>query len=203
MKLVSEINRYLNLPNLVTLSRLFLGLTAAGLIYMVGVPYRFEIGACLLVLATALDLFDGFLARRLGSVTQFGAAFDPFVDKTVVNIFFCILVYEGVFEWWLVVFALIRDVLVQVGRIRAVSYGVVVRTFRVSDTRNVLQIIAVLAGILSLSPHTGVFSGLTWGISLVDVARLLFIFGLVLGYIGMAVFFADYWRTLQTRKSKQ
>lgn len=177
-----------------------LGLAAAGSTYVVGIPHRFEGAACMLAFATVLDLFDGFLARRLGCVTRLGAVLDPLADKIVANVFFYVLVDNGVFAWWLVGLALARDVAVQAGRIRAASRGFVIRTFRVSDARNLIQIAAVLAGLLSLSLCTGSLSAHGKGTPLFDAATVLFASGLAFGYIGMVIFFATYWRASQKSK---
>ena len=185
---------YANIPNLVTLSRLLIGLAAAGLIYALDNPYRFKIAAYMLTFASVMDLFDGYLARRLGSVTRFGAVLDPLADKIVTNVFFCVLVDLGIFEWWFVGLALARDFAVQAGRIRAASGGLVIRTFRVSDARNIIQITAVAAGLFSLSPRTGYFSTVSGNVSLADLARMLFASGLALGYIGLVAFFVTFWR---------
>jgi CDP-diacylglycerol--glycerol-3-phosphate 3-phosphatidyltransferase len=146
-----------------------------------------------LLLAALLDRVDGFLARKLNRVTAFGAVLDPLVDKILVNVFFVILVYEGVFHWWLVALATIRDVAVQIGRVRATSFGIVVRTFRVSDIRNAIQILAALVGILSLSSHVGVSFAYVSPQSLAGIANSLFVVGLILGCIGAVVFFSAYW----------
>ena len=194
---------YANIPNLVTLFRLLVGLAAAGLIYALENPYRFKIAAYMLTFASVMDLFDGYLARRLGSVTRFGAVLDPLADKIVANVFFCVLVDLGIFEWWFVGFALARDFAVQAGRIRAASSGFVIRTFRVSDARNIIQITAVAAGLLSLSPRTGYFSTVSGNVSLADLARMLFASGLALGFIGLVAFFVTFWRASQKVRSKQ
>jgi phosphatidylglycerophosphate synthase len=119
---------------------------------------------------------------------------DPLADKIVTNVFFCVLVDLGIFEWWFVGLALARDFAVQAGRIRAASSGLVIRTFRVSDARNIIQITAVAAGLFSLSPRTGYFSTVSGNVSLADLARMLFASGLALGYIGLVAFFVTFWR---------
>ena len=194
---------YANIPNLVTAFRLLVGLAAASLVYALESPYRFEIAAYMLTLASVMDLFDGYLARRLGSVTRFGAVLDPLADKIVANVFFCVLVDLGIFEWWFVGLALARDLAVQAGRIRAASSGLVIRTFRVSDARNIIQITAVAAGLLSLSPRTGYFSAVSGDVSLADLARMLFASGLALGYLGLIAFFVTFRRASQEVRSKQ
>ena len=196
----SALREWLNIPNGVTLFRLLLGLAAAGLVYAVGSPYRFEVAAYMLTVASVMDLFDGFLARRLGSVTRFGAVLDPLVDKIVANVFFFVLVDLGVFKWWFVGLALVRDFAVQAGRIRAGYRGLTIRTFPVSDARNIIQITAVAAGLLSLSSPNGFLPALIAGFPLANAARMLFASGLVLGFIGMVAFFVTFRRASQKSK---
>jgi CDP-diacylglycerol---glycerol-3-phosphate 3-phosphatidyltransferase len=196
----SGLHEYLNVPNLVTLFRLLLGLAATGVVYAIAIPNRFEIAAAMLLSATLMDFFDGYLARRLGSVTRFGAVWDPLADKIVANVFFCVLVDFGVFEWWFVGLALARDLAVQAGRIRAAFRGLVIRTFRVSDTRNGIQIAAVVIGLLSLSTRPNFLSVFSKIFSLAGAARTLFVCGLALGYIGLVVFFVAFWRASHRSK---
>ena len=168
--------------------------------YASDAPNRYYLSAGILLAATALDLCDGLIARRFDWVTEFGAVLDPLVDKVVANTFFCLLVYEQVFPWWLVSFALLRDLAVQFGRMRAASFGVIVRTFRVSDTRNAIQIAAVIAGLLSLSNHSFVvYPGI--GQLLFLLANLFFAVGVLLGYVGMASFFLAYRNAIRSNGS--
>ena len=69
--------RSLNLPNLITLSRLGLAVVLFWLIYVEG----FWISAAVLfVVAAATDAIDGYIARKFGQVTTLGRILDPFVD---------------------------------------------------------------------------------------------------------------------------
>ncbi|MEE4362109.1 MAG: CDP-alcohol phosphatidyltransferase family protein [Pseudomonadales bacterium] len=70
----------LGLCNLVTLARL--GLTAALLAPLLGVASGWAVLAAALV-AFALDGVDGWLARREGRVSEFGARFDMEVDAAL------------------------------------------------------------------------------------------------------------------------
>ena len=70
----------LNLPNLLTASRLVLSIILFALIDQ-------ELWlACLLVFAVAAvtDWLDGYLARKQGLVSALGRVFDPLVDKVLV-----------------------------------------------------------------------------------------------------------------------
>ncbi|MGE3165188.1 MAG: CDP-diacylglycerol--glycerol-3-phosphate 3-phosphatidyltransferase [Planctomycetota bacterium] len=81
----------MNLPNRITLSRLvvgallfvFLSLEIQG--WGVGSRHlALNIAAAVFVICVATDWVDGWIARRTGSVTDFGRIADPFVDKIVV-----------------------------------------------------------------------------------------------------------------------
>ncbi|GAA5189486.1 CDP-diacylglycerol--glycerol-3-phosphate 3-phosphatidyltransferase [Ferrimonas gelatinilytica] len=73
----------LNIPNILTLIRLFMIPVFVGLFYF---PWKwaFMAAAVLFVLASLTDALDGYLARRLNQSTPFGAFLDPVVDKLMV-----------------------------------------------------------------------------------------------------------------------
>jgi CDP-diacylglycerol--glycerol-3-phosphate 3-phosphatidyltransferase len=93
-------------PNIVTLARLALvvpslALAAAGL--------RFW-AASLVGLMFATDGLDGYLARRLGRVTELGKILDPAVDKLAVGALLLFLVVSGEFPVWAFLLVIARDV---------------------------------------------------------------------------------------------
>ncbi|MFC1741409.1 CDP-alcohol phosphatidyltransferase family protein [Nanoarchaeota archaeon] len=69
-------NRY-NLPNLVTTMRLLL----LGVTWYFALRRENKIVGVLLVFAFLTDALDGFLARRLGQETKFGAKYDSVADN--------------------------------------------------------------------------------------------------------------------------
>ncbi len=77
----------LNLPNLLTMSRLVLGA-----VLFVLIEWRLWIG-CLIVfgLAVITDWLDGYFARKLDLVSPLGRMLDPLVDKIVVCSAFILL----------------------------------------------------------------------------------------------------------------
>ncbi len=72
------------LPNLLTLSRIFLIFPA--LVLIEKEIYNFASLVILILFLT--DFFDGKLARKLSQVTQVGSILDPIADKLVVISFF-------------------------------------------------------------------------------------------------------------------
>jgi len=72
-----------NLPNAITVSRLFL---TAVFVAAVGFPgtLGFAIALVTFSVAAATDWLDGYLARKLGMVTPLGKLLDPLADKILV-----------------------------------------------------------------------------------------------------------------------
>jgi CDP-diacylglycerol--glycerol-3-phosphate 3-phosphatidyltransferase len=76
-------NAAMNLPNLLTLARIVL-VPVFALAYLVPAPSTYLLSAVLFGLAAFTDWLDGYLARRLGQTTRFGAFLDPVADKLIV-----------------------------------------------------------------------------------------------------------------------
>ncbi len=81
----------MNLPNLITLSRL-LGLPVV--VYCLYDPHLTVrwIGVGVFVVAALTDWLDGYLARKLNQVTELGKFLDPLVDKLLILIPLLILI---------------------------------------------------------------------------------------------------------------
>lgn len=62
-----------------------------------------------ILLAMITDSIDGFLARRYGSTSQFGAILDPAMDKFFVIFGLGVLLMEGQLEIWQACAMLSRD----------------------------------------------------------------------------------------------
>ena len=69
-----------NLPNLLTFSRLILAVVFFGLL----VADWWKTSLLLFIVAASTDWLDGYLARKRGETTTLGRILDPFVDKVIV-----------------------------------------------------------------------------------------------------------------------
>ncbi len=65
--------------------------------------------ATAIILAMVTDIFDGYLARKTGTTSQFGAFIDPLMDKLFVVFISCILIYEGQLQLWQAYALITRD----------------------------------------------------------------------------------------------
>ena len=81
----------MNLPNLLTLLRVALIPVFVVIFYL---PFHWARLACAVLFAVAAltDLLDGYLARRLGQTSAFGAFLDPVADKLMVAVALVLLV---------------------------------------------------------------------------------------------------------------
>jgi CDP-diacylglycerol--glycerol-3-phosphate 3-phosphatidyltransferase len=97
-----------SIPNIISLSRV--GLAAA--FVMDHEPND----RLLIVLAAAVtDMLDGWLARRAGLTSRFGALIDPFVDRVFALVAVATFVYEGsltTLQYFVMIF---RDLMTAVG----------------------------------------------------------------------------------------
>ncbi|NMC18886.1 MAG: CDP-diacylglycerol--glycerol-3-phosphate 3-phosphatidyltransferase [Thermogutta sp.] len=107
-----------NLPNLLTLSRIFLAVVLFAVLSFPN-PVTYLIGLVIFVLAAVTDFLDGYLARRFHLVTQLGRILDPFADKLVVcGTFVFLAASPRMLEtpWglhpWIVVVILARELLI-------------------------------------------------------------------------------------------
>ena len=78
----------LNVPNLVTFSRIILIPLIVGVFYLPDAWLSFtaknQIAAWIFIVAAVTDWLDGYLARRLNQTSAFGAFLDPVADKLIV-----------------------------------------------------------------------------------------------------------------------
>ena len=82
---------HINLPNLLTLSRVAF-IPVLVIVFYVPFQYHLITAAGIFTLASITDAIDGYVARRLGQITQFGAFLDPVADKLMVAVALILLV---------------------------------------------------------------------------------------------------------------
>ena len=76
----------MNLPNKITLTRIFM-IPVFVLVFFLGgvLPYNYVIAAAIFALAACTDFIDGYIARKYKLVTNLGKFLDPIADKVLVS----------------------------------------------------------------------------------------------------------------------
>lgn len=144
----------LNLPNLITLSRLILAFLLFALIATGG---WWITSAVLFVFAATTDALDGYLARRYGQITVLGRILDPFVDKIIVCGTFIFLMnppgdLDAGVSAWMVTTIIGREMFVSTLRGLLEKEGKDFSASFSGKAKMALQCVAVTLCLASLSP---------------------------------------------------
>lgn len=152
----------MNLPNLVTLSRIVLVpiFTYLCLVYPPGLNIP---ATALFLLAAITDGLDGYLARSRKEVTRFGQLIDPIADKLLITAALLALVELGQVTTWVALIILAREFSVSGLRMLAAAEGKVIAASIFGKLKTISQIVAI----------TGFLLGISWAPLLMWVAVVL------------------------------
>lgn len=142
--------RPLNVPNLITLSRLVLAFVLFG---MISAGSSWRVSAAVFVVAAATDWIDGYIARKYGLVTTLGRIMDPFVDKIIVCGAFVFLLEhsrESGVNAWMVIAVVGREMFVTGLRSFLEQAGKDFSAVWSGKFKMALQCVAVTASLLSM-----------------------------------------------------
>lgn len=82
----------INIPNLLTGLRILLIPVLVAVFYLAPMEWRYYGSAAVFAVGSITDWLDGYLARKLGQMTPFGAFLDPVADKLSVAVALVLLV---------------------------------------------------------------------------------------------------------------
>ena len=137
----------MNLPNLLTLSRLA-AIPLLMALLLVPFPGHDQVAAALFIVFSFTDTLDGQIARRRGMVSDLGKFLDPLADKLLVLSVLIVLVQEGLVAAWVVVVIFSRELLITILRSVGASQGHVIGAAPLGKTKTVTQMAAVTLLIL-------------------------------------------------------
>ena len=98
----------MNLPNSITLARLFCVPVVVWLILVDRMGAAFWVSFA----AAISDAIDGIIAKRFRMETLLGGFLDPIADKALLVCVYIALGYEGYLPEWVVILAVFRDALI-------------------------------------------------------------------------------------------
>ncbi len=147
----------LNLPNMLSLSRVFLAPLVMVFLTLraqfgsfLGLPFGDLLAGVVFIVAAATDTVDGYVARKHGMVTNFGKLVDPLADKILVTAALVSLVQLQRLPAWIVVVIVSREFFVTGLRMVAISEGEVIPASSLGKVKTVVQITAILLVIFDL-----------------------------------------------------
>ena len=169
----------MNLPNTLTLTRIFL----VPLLVVVLLT-RFEgrlvfgvrkelVGAAIFAIASLTDWLDGYLARRRKQVTAFGQVIDPLADKLLISAALISLVQMNLAPAWMVAVIIGREFAVTGLRSLAYSRGVMMPASPLGKIKMAAQVVAILALIIGDDHLPGVYALGTAALWVVLAAALI------------------------------
>jgi CDP-diacylglycerol--glycerol-3-phosphate 3-phosphatidyltransferase len=145
-----------NIPNRITLSRLFLAI-----VFFVFLTYRyFNVAFVIFLVAAVTDWLDGYLARKWELSTDLGLLVDPFVDKVIICGTFIIFVHlaKEIIVPWMVITIVAREFLVSSIRGFSESKGIKFASNIWGKTKMFIQSWTICAIIL----YYAHFENVTW-----------------------------------------
>ena len=172
------IKKILNLPNLLTLSRVLLTPVLLYLLTFKNSYNQILLSLFIILLYTFIsftDYWDGYYARKLNIKSRLGEFIDPLSDKIfTLAIFFVFFYLPYIYlPLWMVLLIGFREILITIIRVWAISKNKVMKTERHGKVKTVNQIVSqsvVLVVIFNLSicfelgiihSPTGYFNGIT------------------------------------------
>jgi CDP-diacylglycerol--glycerol-3-phosphate 3-phosphatidyltransferase len=116
----------LNIPNILTISRVVITPLFLVAILMEQLPHRFLIACVIFSIASITDALDGYLARKNNQITNFGKFLDPIADKVFTTSALLAFMSMGLCNIWIVMIVLTREFAIASVRMIAATNGVVI-----------------------------------------------------------------------------
>lgn len=170
----------MNLPNKITLTRIFMIPIFVALFYVDALPFHYVIAAAVFLLAALTDALDGYLARSRNLVTNLGKFLDPIADKVLVSTALIVLLtrpqaFLVVGAWglpvagMLVALILARELIVSGFRMIAAGQNVVLAADKLGKIKTVTQDVSIVFLLVCMDLGAGTA-------------------GQIIAYVGLAVF---------------
>ncbi len=188
MSFCVNVNLFLNLPNALTLARIFLVPIIVAVLLTVEIRVWAFWGASLFLAAALTDLLDGYLARRRKQVTTLGRLLDPIADKLLVSSALVALVQLKIAPAWMVAIIIGREFVVSGLRSIAAHEGFSIDVSTLGKGKMVTQVAAVVGLILG-SKYGGWVRG---------TARALLWAVVFFALLSMIQYFREFWSKLDS-----
>ena len=157
----------MNLPNLITMARILLAVVIIPLLFVDRFGPRL-LAFFIFLVAAFSDLWDGYLARSRGLITNLGKLLDPIADKLLLAATFVPFYllshtrepsapfpwFGGTFPLWIVLIIFGRELFITLFRGYAARRGVVIPAGQAGKYKTVFQNIFIGSSILWYALHS-------------------------------------------------
>ena len=188
-------------PNLVTYARIA-AIPIVMAVMQYDSPTNAFIAAMVFALASATDVLDGYLARRLNQVSVIGKFLDPLADKLIVLGTLVMLLQLGRVSPWIVFIIVSREIVITTLRTIAMGEGVVIAARSLGKWKTGFQ----MAGLWALLVHydypvSGL--GLDVTVRFHAIGTYLLLVSVVFSLLSAADYFWGFFRSLQAREAAE
>lgn len=186
----------MNLPNILTLSRIPMMFVIVWLMRE-SFTGAASMAFLLFVIAGITDWLDGFYARKLKLVSNFGILMDALTDKILMLGLMVGLVEQGMVQIFLVLLILGREFMITGLRLVAATKGVVMAAESAGKQKTVTQIIAVGGLLLAVVFRVDLYiAGLPYALEISEwvewIGRIFFWLCVVMTLYSGAKYFRKY-----------
>jgi len=180
----SEGDEFMNLPNKLTIFRVFLvpvflllllPLYNGRTLFPIPPETGRIIAAVIFVIASFTDYLDGVIARKQNIVTTFGKFLDPIADKLLVISALMALIQLDEISAWPAVIIIARELIVTGIRVIAAGEGVVISASGKGKAKTFVQMLAVFFILLRDFPFS-LFTGIPVGHCLLWLSVILTVY---------------------------
>lgn len=129
----------MNIPNLLTLLRIFL---VFPIIFFI--EKNSVLSSVLFILAIFTDYLDGKIARKYNKISDLGKFLDPLADKILVSSILVYFVWLRFFSPWILILILFREFMVTGLRLGLIQRGIILPALKSGKVKTFFQDIAIL-----------------------------------------------------------
>lgn len=165
----------MNLPNKITITRIFL--IPLFMIFIIPLPtflidsvfmnsvipnlkdfnnlinnYGHYFGAIIFIIAATTDSIDGYLARKTNQITKLGIFLDPIADKLMITAALIALCQRNQISGWAAMIIIGREFIVTGLRLVAAGEGIIISAGKWGKIKMIIQVIAVSLALLDNFP---------------------------------------------------
>jgi len=123
--------------------------------------HRITIAIIFFLIASITDFLDGYFARKLDLVTDFGKLMDPLVDKILTSAVFIVLTKEEMVPAWITITIIGREFLVTGLRLLASNQGSLLSADSLGKWKTTSQIITATYFLIAIGSDEKIINPLT------------------------------------------